>query len=235
MAVGRRATCALGGVAIYAFVARAQPWRWGATDEEVAGSFPGAGVIPEGRRSPTMAVTIDTTPAQVWPWLVQMGWDRGGWSSWDLLDNAGRRSATGAHPGQQRLAVGDQLQFWAFGRVMDAYRVAVVEPGRFLGLHGYSDLRGRWLDPGQPRPPSCMEALWGFLLHALPDGRARLVISGHQRFRPRWVERLVFSWLPIATFWAMQAWMMAALKRNVARATGSPPPVATLGGSTGRR
>jgi hypothetical protein len=29
-----------------------------------------------------MAVTIDAPPDQVWPWLVQLGGDRGGWYSW---------------------------------------------------------------------------------------------------------------------------------------------------------
>ena len=89
--------------------------RWGATDEEVAGPYPGAELVPEGKRSPTMAVTINATPEQVWPWLVQMGWGRGGWYSWDLLDNAGRRSATEVHPEWQNLAVGDQSKFWAWG------------------------------------------------------------------------------------------------------------------------
>ena len=192
--------------------------RWGATDEEVAGPYPGAELVPECKRPGAMAVTINATPEQVWPWLLQMGWGRGGWYSWDLLDNAGRRSATEVHPEWQNLAVGDQLQFWAGGRVMDAYRVAVIEPNSFLGLYGYTDLRGRWLDPTQPRPSSYMEALWGFLLNELPDGRTRLVISGYQTFRPRWVERFIASWLLIALSWPMQARMMAVLKRNIERA-----------------
>jgi hypothetical protein len=120
-------------------------------------------------------------------------------------------------PEWQNLAVGDQLQFWALGRVMDAYRVAVIEPNSFLGLYGYTDLRGRWLDPTQPRPSSYMEALWGFLLNELPDRRTRLVISGYQTFRPRWVERFA-SWLLIAVSWPMQARMLAVLKRNIERA-----------------
>ena len=115
-----------------------------------------------------MAITIEASPEQVWPWLVQMGWDRGGWYSWDLLDDAGRRSATEVHPDWQDLAIGDQLKFWALGRVMDAYRVAVIEPNRFLGLYGYTDLLGRWLDRKEPRPSSYMEALWGFRLDELP-------------------------------------------------------------------
>ena len=211
---------AVAGVAdvVYGRWVRPQLTRWGATDEEVAGPYPGAELVPEGKRSPTMAVTINATPEQVWPWLVQMGWGRGGWYSWDLLDNAGRRSATEVHPEWQNLAVGDQLQFWALGRVMDAYRVAVIEPNRFLGLYGYTDLGGRWLDPTQPRPSSYMEALWGFLLNELPDGRTRLVISGYQTFRPVWVERFIASWLLISLSWPMQARMMAVLKRNIERA-----------------
>jgi hypothetical protein len=211
---------AVAGVAgvVYRLWVHPQLIRWGATDEEVAGPYPGAELVPEGKRSPTMAVTIDATPEQVWPWLVQMGWDRGGWYSWDLLDNAGRRSAGAIHPEWQNLAVGDQLKFSALGRVADAYRVAVIEPNRFLGLYGYTDLGGRWLDPEQPRPASYMEALWGFLLNGLLDGRTRLVISGYQTFRPRWVERFIAPWLLIWLAWPMEARMMAVLKRNIERA-----------------
>ncbi len=190
----------------------------GATDEEIDGPFPGAELVPGGKRSGTMAVTIDAVPEQVWPWLVQMGWDRGGWYSWDLLDNAGRKSADEVHPEWQNLAVGDQLRFWSFGRVLDAYRVGVVEPNRFLGLYGYTDLRGRWLDPKQARPSSYMEALWGFLLKESPHGGTRLVISGYQTFRPRWVERFIASWLLISVSWPMSARMIAVLKRNIERA-----------------
>jgi hypothetical protein len=50
----------------------------GAADEEVAGPYPDAELVPNGERTPTMAVTIDAPPNQVWPWLVQMGGDRGG-------------------------------------------------------------------------------------------------------------------------------------------------------------
>jgi proline iminopeptidase len=79
----------------------------GSHGEEVAGLYPGAELVPEGKRSGTMAVTIEASPEQVWPWLVQMGWDRAGWYSWDRLDNAGRPSATRVHPEWQDVEVGD--------------------------------------------------------------------------------------------------------------------------------
>jgi hypothetical protein len=63
-----------------------------------------------------------------------------------------------------------------------------------------------------------MEGLWGFLLNELPDGRTRLVISGYQAFRPRWLERFVVYWLFIPITWPMQARMLAVLKRNIEQA-----------------
>lgn len=211
----------MAGVALAAYAGWVRPriMRWGATDEEVAGPFPGAELVPEGEPGATMAVTIDVPPDQVWPWLVQLGWDRGGWYSWDILDNAGRPSATRVHPEWQDLAVGEQLKFWAPGAgALDAYRVGVLEPNRFLGLYGYTDLRGRWLDPKRPRPSTYMEALWGFQLNELPGGRTRLVIGGPQAMRPRWLGRIVYYWMLPPIAWIMQARMLVVLKRNIERA-----------------
>jgi hypothetical protein len=81
-----------------------------------------------------------------------------------------------------------------------------------------SNLRGRSLDPKQPRPSAYTEGLWGFLLTELPGGRTRLVIGGYQAFRPRWLGRFLDYWLYPPVVWIMQARMLAVLKRNVERA-----------------
>jgi proline iminopeptidase len=96
--------------------------------------------------------------------------------------------------------------------------VAALESDRFLGLRGLRDLRGRQLDPKQPRPSAYTEGLWGFLLNELPDGRTRLVISGYQILRPRRLERFANYWLYIPVVWPMQARMLAVLKHNIERA-----------------
>jgi proline iminopeptidase len=85
---------AVGLAVIYACWLRPRLVRWGATDDEVDGPYPGAELVPDGERGATMAVTIDAPPTQVWPWLVQLGGDRGGWYSWDRLDNGGRPTPT---------------------------------------------------------------------------------------------------------------------------------------------
>jgi proline iminopeptidase len=219
MRVARKVAGAVGILGLaYALWVRPRLWRWGASDEEVAGPYPGAELVPDGERGATMAVTIEAPPDQVWPWLVQMGGDRAGWYSWDRLDNAGRPSAQEVHPEWQDLALGDYVMYWRPDGPVDAWEVAALEPNRFLGLRGLTDLRGRNLDPKQPRPSAYLEGLWGFLLNELPGGCTRLVISGYQKIRPRWLGRFVFYWLYIPVTWIMQSRMLAVLKRNIERA-----------------
>jgi hypothetical protein len=219
MTFGRK-TVGVAGIAavVYGVWVRPRLMRWGASDEEVAEPYPGAELVLDGKRGATMAITIEAPPEQVWPWLVQMGGDRGGWYSWDHLDNGGRPSAKEVHPEWQDLALGDYVKYWTRSGPVDAWEVAALEPNRFLGLRGLTDLRGRNLDPKQPRPSAYTEGLWGFQLKELPSGRTRLVIGGYQAFRPRWIERFIISWLYPPVVWIMQARMLALLKRNIERA-----------------
>ncbi|MGW5228653.1 hypothetical protein ACWEP5_27410 [Nocardia niigatensis] len=219
MAKARTLTGVAGTVAtlaaVYATQVRPRLMRWGATDEEVAGPYPGADVVPDGRRGATMAVTIAAPPDRVWPWLIQLGGDRGGWYSWDHLDNAGRPSAREVHHEWQERRLGEYVKYRTRRRgLVDAWQVAMLEPNRFLGLHGLSDLRGRALDPQQPRPAAYTEGLWGFLLNELPDHRTRLVIGGYETFRPRWLG-LVAAWFSPLVIWIMQARMLAVLQQRI--------------------
>jgi hypothetical protein len=64
----------------------------GATDQEVRRAMPGDQLIPDAA-STTRAITITAPPEQVWPWLVQLGYGRAGWYSYDWIDNDGHPSA----------------------------------------------------------------------------------------------------------------------------------------------
>jgi hypothetical protein len=102
---------ALGTLTVLAAYRRwIQPWqhRWGATDEEAHRAMPGDDLIPDAA-STTRAITIAAPPEQVWPWLVQLGYGRGGWYSYDWIDNDGHPSADRIIPGLQRLTAGDLI------------------------------------------------------------------------------------------------------------------------------
>ncbi|MDT4921794.1 MAG: hypothetical protein QOI15_2696 [Pseudonocardiales bacterium] len=80
--------------------------KWGATDDEVVARLPGDARVANARYRSTRAITIDAPPAAVWPWLVQVGCNRAGFYSNDLLDNLGRPSATTILPAFEHLTVG---------------------------------------------------------------------------------------------------------------------------------
>lgn len=73
-----------------------RPWqlRWGATDDEIAMQAPGDELVNEPHLVATRAVTVRAKPEDIWPWLLQIGRGRGGWYSYDWLDNQGKPSAS---------------------------------------------------------------------------------------------------------------------------------------------
>ena len=226
----RRPRAAVGVLAlgsVYALLVRPRLLRWGASDDELESSFPGAGLVPGGVRTATMAVTIDAPPSRVWPWLVQMGTDRGGWYSWDLLDNFGRRSADRIHPEWQKIGLGDRFTGKPDGS--ECWQVAAVEPERFLALRMSLDLRGRQFDPAGRRPRRYTDSTWGFLLTELPGRRTRLLVSGYWALRPRWLQQLVSVAVLEPAHWVMQTRQFANLKRRAEAPPGRADPEAPAG------
>lgn len=195
----------------YLSVVRPRLLRAGATDSEVQSPYPGAGLIRDSTRSATMAVTIKAPPSRVWPWLVQMGTDRGGWYSCDRLDSFGHRSAETIHAGWQEIAVGDRLaakpdgsQFW---------EVATLEPERFLGLRMSLDLRGHPFDPARERPRHYTDSIWGFELKEAAGEGTRLVVSGYWALGPKWLRPIVSTVMLEPAHWVMQTRQFSNLKR----------------------
>ncbi len=89
-----------------AFFYRRWHLRWGATDAEVAAAMPGDELLPRAPFKATRAISIEAPPALVWPWIVQIGFGRAGFYSYDLLDNLGRPSADRILPEWQALEIG---------------------------------------------------------------------------------------------------------------------------------
>jgi hypothetical protein len=76
---------------------------------EAMRSLPGDELVADAKIRWNHAITIRAHPADIWPWLVQMGCRRAGWYSYDGQDNGGVLSAERI----DRLALGLMLKlFW---------------------------------------------------------------------------------------------------------------------------
>lgn len=102
--------------------------NWGATAEELANSVVGDELCPNARISATRSITIAAPPAEVFPWLRQMGFGRAGWYSYDWIDNLGRRSVRVIRPEWQTVSSGDAVP----GGPIDFEAVIVDAPRHFV-------------------------------------------------------------------------------------------------------
>ena len=102
----------VGLLVIGAYLTVIGPWqrRWGATDQEVQRAMPGDELLRADAPTTTRGITIDASPEEVFRWLLQIGYGRGGWYSYDWIDNDGRPSVDRIDPDLQRLAVGDRIE-----------------------------------------------------------------------------------------------------------------------------
>ena len=71
---------------VYWFPVRRWFSRWGTTPEESARAMPGDELNPDAGEMSMQAVTVNAPPEDIWPWLVQIGYQRGGLYSYDWLD-----------------------------------------------------------------------------------------------------------------------------------------------------
>lgn len=161
------------GVVYFAFV-RPKVRGWGLDPHEAELPLPGDELIDEPSHVETRGITIHAPVSKVWPWLIQMGFGRAGWYSYDMLDNKG--SADGVLPEFQTLNVGDIMPTHPGG----GFLVKVVEAERALVLYTDTDLLRSQAERSENESYPEIKASWAFYLQP-EDGGTRLI----ERFRAR--------------------------------------------------
>jgi hypothetical protein len=202
----------VGSVAAVAWLglnALALPWhsRWGSTDAELAMPLPGDRPL-SGRPTYWLqhAITIDAPPEAVWPWLAQLGTDRGGFYSHAWLENlfgVPVENAERVHPEWGELETGGFVTatpagYLGFDEPL-GWKVSLAEPNRALVLEN-----------------------WGaFVLVPRPDGSTRLIVRTRNR-SPVTPAGLAVGWLGLVVFepahFIMESGMLAGIGRRAERA-----------------
>lgn len=145
-ALGR--TIVFGVLAYVAVVIVSRPWhsRWGSSEAELRATLPGDDIVANPHYTIQHAVTIEATPDVIWPWLVQLGQDRGGFYSYDWLERlVGDKvqNADRIHPDWQTLQPGDLVRATQpdyLGGLLGpnvGWRVVRLERHRVLVLGGW--------------------------------------------------------------------------------------------------
>jgi multisubunit Na+/H+ antiporter MnhG subunit len=186
-----------------------RPWylRWGTTAAERARTLPGDSLAPNAIYRVDHAITIHAPAEAVWPWLVQIGQDRGGFYSYDWLERLVGDDIVNAervHPEWQALRPGDLVRAvqpnylgGVFGPDV-GWRVTLVEPGRAFVLDK-----------------------WGaFVLEPVDTAHTRLIVRTRGEGAPT-LFGMVFGPVNVFVFepahWIMQRGMLRGIRDRAER------------------
>lgn len=173
--VSRGVVAAAAGAGLLA--ARRYYRNWGTTKEECDSALPGDDLVGEPAVQSTEGIWIDAPAAAVWPWLVQLGQDRGGLYSFERVENLiglKYRNADRIHPEWQHLAVGDVVRLvprgWLGLADGVALPVAQVVEGQSIVL--------RLAPPQLP-----WDGVWSFHVQPRWEDRCRLLVRSRSRMQ----------------------------------------------------
>ena len=184
--------------------------RWHATKDEIKEPLPGDDIVKTPTWTYTHAITILAPRAAVWPWLVQIGQGRGGFFSYEVLENLAGcdiHNLLELRSELQQLRVGDTVRMHANGF---GPRVSILDPVHALVL-------------GSPPDANGSQATWGFYLLQTEDGVTRLIERGRHAVGTGLLAKLGFGpYLIDPVGFVMSRKMLKTIKRLAEAAPWKP-------------
>jgi hypothetical protein len=199
---------AIVSVALILYLAFLRPWqlRWGSTNVEVMRSMPGDDIVQSPSFNATRAVTVNAPAQDIYPWIIQMGVNRAGWYSYDLLDNLGRHSAEAILAEHQNIKIGDLIP---------------MSPDGKQGLY-VKDFRNNewvlWWDK-----TGNTSWVWGIY----PEGKSRTHLVTRVRVKYEWFSSAILFNLIIEFFdIVMMTKCMVGIRNRAEKLASAQPPAA---------
>ncbi|MBT8179920.1 MAG: hypothetical protein HKP60_12455 [Eudoraea sp.] len=197
---------------IYHFVIRPKMLRRGVTKNETGKRLAGDEIIrPKPFRS-TMAVNLNACPEDIWPWLVQMGWSKAAFYSYNRIESIlgmDLHNADHIHPEWQDLNVGDTM-WMSHPRRNNLFPITRVEKIKspkelVFAIYGPED------------PDTKPSGVWSFILEPIDENQTRL-FTRLQVAQPSLKGKLIFYFFMEPAHFIMQQGMFKGLKKRLAPA-----------------
>ncbi len=158
------------------------PWMrtWGATNTEMNAALAGDEIVPQANIRSTKAINIQAPPEAIYPWLLQIGVDRGGMYSYEWLENLfglNVHTTDQIVPAYQNVQTGD---FWRF-----TPEDFVLNPGPGLYVQQLVENEAVLLCFGMEDKAEepCIDT-WQFVLQPQADGSTRLLLRSNMQMKP---------------------------------------------------
>jgi len=179
--------------------------KWGTTGTEPTQDLPGDEYVSHSRGGYTQAIDVKAPANSVWSWVVQVGQDKVGFYSYELLENiigCNIHNADRILTEHQDIKTGDRLIMHPKAPVVP---VIIVEPTEVLGYGGKQDEN--------------TANVWIFHLNER-EGITRLISRWSFDYKPGLFNIIIYNCLiePIAA--VMQRKMLLGIKKRAETTTG---------------
>lgn len=185
---------------------RRRRMRWGTIGTEVADPLPGDDLVPSPKWTYTLGMGIDAPPEAVWPWVAQIGQGRGGFYTYQGLENlVGCKMVNTAEilDEHQNPEAGGEILLHPTAPPMG---IEIVDPAGALVLFGSPADIGSEENWGV--------STWQFAVRPGPNGTTRLLTRGRSDYSSDWKSRLTFGRFPIEVItFVMSRKMLLGIKR----------------------
>lgn len=191
--------------------------RWGLTKAAAKRPLVGDEIIKTPKAQFSHGVEINAPASAVWPWVAQMGQGRGGFYTYEALENLAGLNIHNADtilPAYQHPKVGDLIPF----SPQDAYPLVFCEHGKAMVLGVWFDIdKGIVFNPEVFAPANCFRVSWLWYVEDLGDKRSRLISRNRLTYTASFKNKLLFGWLMEPVVFAMDRKMCLGIKKRAER------------------
>ena len=161
-------------------------------------------IIPGARYAYTHSEIVEAPPNIIWAYLMQLGCDRAGWYSIDLLDHGGKPSTGHIVDGWERRTIGDKLDATPSGDGF--FEVYAINHGNYFVLGGHGNRLGKEF-----------KMTWSFLLEPIGDDATKLITRVRANMEPGLNSWLQGTLITPLVHGIMQRVQLKTLKRYAER------------------
>jgi hypothetical protein len=192
--------------------------KWGSTEEELSRELPGDELVKEVKGWYNHAITINTASANVWPWIMQLGQNKGGFYSYELLENivgCNIHNADEIVADFQNTVVGDRVAMSPKGA---PYIVTAIDQGRTFVLRLRVNLQTQeTVDIAKPLPPKYQDSSWLLFLDETDKGTTRLITRSRNDWNQSRINTFFYGIFGVISM-VMDRKMIKGIKKRAEKA-----------------
>ena len=191
--------------------------KWGMAKDQLIKKFPGDDIVAEPKSQFTHGIEINAPAEFVWPWVAQMGKDRGGFYSYELLENIlGLEiyNTDSILDEFQHPRTGDLIPFGP----KTAYPLVICDHGKAMVIENYDDLDTRKkYKPEDGHPENYLHLSWLWFVESVDAENSRFVSRNRLTYKDSFKNQLIIGLLSEPIVFAMDRKMCLGIKRRAER------------------